>query len=175
MRTIITVAILCVGIVALADGADLGKNKVAPVQISTALGKGVLTASSKGANKNEGPEKAFDGSKDSKYCTVASTFWLQFQLAEGPKRVRSYALTSPGDNKERDPREWALQGSNDGETWKDLDTRQRKVFSERLERLVFAVAKPGDYAYYRLSVTKNDGVQVSQIAELELLTAEADG
>ena len=173
MRAMITVAILCVGMVALADG-DQGKNKVVPVPISTALGKGILTASSKGANENEGPEKAFDGRKDSKYCTVASTFWLQLQLTEGKKRVRSYAITSPGDNKERDPKAWALQGSNDGETWRDLDTRQRKGFSERLERSVFAVAKPGDYAYYRLSVTKNDGVQVSQIAELELLTADAD-
>ena len=98
--------------------------------------------------------------------------WLQYQFADGGKRIEAYSITTANDSPGRDPGDWTLQGSNDGKEWSVLDKRSGETFSKRFQRREFKVANPGDYACYKLDVTKNSGDQSSQIAELELLTAK---
>jgi hypothetical protein len=84
-----------------------------------------------------------------------------------PRRVQLYTITS-GDVA-GDPRDWTLQGSDNGTSWTDLDTRANQTFPWRLQTRPFSVAHPGDYRFYRLNVTANSGEPTTTIAELELL------
>ncbi len=138
----------------------------------TKVSIGSVLASQIGAAAHEGPEKAFDGNTRTKYCTLSSTLWLQVRLAAGKKRIEAYALSTANDFPDRDPRNWTLQGSNDGRQWEVLDERADETFSERFQRRQFKVQKPGEYAWYKLDVTQNQGTHTTQLSELELLTAE---
>ena len=57
---------------------------------------------------------------------------MQYKLAE-PVAVVRYALTSANDAPERDPQDWTLQGSADGQTWTTLDTQADQTFAERFQ------------------------------------------
>ncbi len=131
------------------------------------------TASPQSVNSwQEGAWRAFDGTPISRFRTKARAAWLQYRFGEGKKKVETYAVTSADDKSARDPQDWTLQGSNDGEQWNVLDERSGEAFSKRHQRREFKVSEPGDYAYYRLDITKNRGAEMLQVAEIELLAAE---
>jgi hypothetical protein len=144
-----------------------------PAPASERIGAGKAQASSPAAADMEGAEKAFDGNADTKYCTHAPTMWIQYTLDAGRKRVASYAVTSANDVPTRDPKDWRLLGSNDGQKWDELDRREGQEFADRFDRRVFDVKCPGEYSVYRLDVSKNGGDDTSQLAELELIRAGA--
>ncbi len=118
---------------------------------------------------NESKEKAVDGNIQSKWLTFTSTAWLQVKLSE-PVKVVTYALTSANDSEGRDPQDWNLQGSNDGQSWTTLDTRSGEDFPERFQTRQFDIANDTAYTYYRLNVTKNSGDDIVQLGELQLST-----
>jgi hypothetical protein len=131
-----------------------------------------VRSSHPGVANFEGPEKAFDGQIQSKYLASAKAIKLQVQLAGEPKRITSYAISSGNDFPARDPANWTLSGSNEGKKWQVLDERKGERFSGRHQRRTFDVGKPGDYSWYKLVVSKNKGAELTQLAELELLTPE---
>jgi len=153
------------------DG-EAGWGDLAPKPGLAKVHGGKVQASGPGAVGHEGPAKAFDGNSGTKYCTKAPTMWLQYTFDKGKKCIVAYAITTANDAPERDPKDWALQGSNDGKEWAVVDKRSGERFSDRFQRRQFEVAKPGEYTIYKLDVTKNHGEDTSQISELELLTAE---
>ncbi|WP_232323612.1 GH92 family glycosyl hydrolase [Catenuloplanes japonicus] len=116
---------------------------------------------------NEVAANLTDGDLGTKWLAFATTGWAQARL-DTPLTVTTYALTSANDVPERDPRDWTLQGSADGVTWTDLDTRTGQTFADRGVTNVYALSSPGAYAYYRLSVTANGGAPIVQLAELQL-------
>ncbi len=81
---------------------------------------------------SETKERGVDGSASSKWLTFASSGWLQVRLAH-PAVVVRYALTAANDAPERDPRDWQLQGSNDGTSWTTLDTRTGQDLGDRFQ------------------------------------------
>ncbi|RKS80262.1 putative alpha-1,2-mannosidase [Motilibacter peucedani] len=103
----------------------------------------------------------------SKWLTHFPTGRVQYRL-DGPRTVIAYALTSANDAPTRDPRDWALQGSNDGTTWTTVDSQNGQAFSDRGQTRQFSVAHPGSFTYYRLDVTANSGAPLTQLAELQL-------
>jgi len=96
-----------------------------------------------------------------------STAWVQYRLSE-PVTVVRYALTSANDEPARDPRDWRLLGSTDGQTWTALDTRSGEVFTARFQRKEYAFTNTTAYPYYRLDITSNGGAGIVQLAEWEL-------
>ncbi|MDT0438374.1 MULTISPECIES: GH92 family glycosyl hydrolase [Streptomyces] len=82
---------------------------------------------------------------------------------QGPVKGLQYTLTSSKDHT-RAPTGWTLQGSDDGTTWKTLDTRSGQSFAWDRQTRAFSVASPGTYAKYRLVL---DGESV--LSEVELL------
>jgi len=72
-----------------------------------------------------------------------------------------------------DPKNWTLQGSNDGTNWTTVDARNGIDFPNRSQRLVCDVSDPGTYEYYKFNATNNSG-DTLQFGELELLTDSAD-
>ena len=89
------------------------------------------------------------------------------RLPAGRRRPRSpsYSLTSANDFAGRDPKNWTLQGSNDGTTWTDLDSRTDEDFPDRFQTREFEFANTTVYAHYRLNITANAGEPLIQLAD----------
>ena len=117
---------------------------------------------------NETKEKLTDGDDQHQVAdALQPTGWVAYKLA-APVAVSSYSLTSANDFAGRDPKNWTLQGSNDGTTWTDLDTRTNQVFPERFQTRKFEFTNTTAYANYRLNITANAGEPLIQLADLEL-------
>ncbi|MFD3578721.1 GH92 family glycosyl hydrolase [Streptomyces sp. NPDC058644] len=110
------------------------------------------------AIKGDGP--LFDNTSDT---DATSADAVDLPVGKETKAVQ-YTLTSSAD-KAKAPRGWVLQGSADGEKWKELDKRSGESFAWDKQTRVFTVGKPGTYAHYRLVP---DGS--ATLAEVELLS-----
>jgi predicted alpha-1,2-mannosidase len=129
-------------------------------QVTAIAVNGEPNANERGANLN-------DGDPATKWLVDTTSGWARFTLA-APTTITRYALTSANDAPDRDPVDWTLQGSADGEQWTDLDTRTGQAFAERFQERVFEVAVPGEYPIYRLSIDANAGSDLTQLAEWQL-------
>ncbi|MEV0323479.1 GH92 family glycosyl hydrolase [Streptomyces sp. NPDC050658] len=129
-----------------------------------------VRASGENAGSGEVKENLVDAEPTSKWLTFAPTGWAEFDLDE-PSKVVTYALTSANDHAERDPKDWTLQGSTDGKTWQDLDTRKGESFTQRHQTKKYDIdgANSKAYAHYRLDVTANNGASDAlQLADVQL-------
>ena len=124
----------------------------------TNLEEQVISAQYDDSPAAEGPSCAFDGNSQTKWLTFHGAAWLQIAFpAGGSYTATSYTITSANDADNRDPKDWIVQGSNDGEIFVDLDTRTNEDFTERFQTKTYTIAKPGNYRYYRLNITANNG------------------
>ena len=131
--------------------------------------KGVITASSAGSNSKEEVGNLFDNNQNTKYCTPNATPWIQYQFPDGVKpSIVAYAFRTANDAAERDPKEWVLQGSDDGKEWKDIDAQKDIEFLSRYEIQLFKLKAAVSYQYYRLVVKANHGGEHFQLSEIEL-------
>jgi predicted alpha-1,2-mannosidase len=111
---------------------------------------------------------AFDGDTQTKWLVFENTARLTLQLT-GKAALKRYGITSANDAPERDPRDWTIEGSSDGENWDLLDTRTEQSFSARYQTKTFNVSNNQAYSYYRLNVSANGGgVALVQLSELWL-------
>jgi hypothetical protein len=104
----------------------------------------------------------FDDTSRTRADLPAGTPWVQAHFATAQPHVTFYTLTSGTG---ADPTAWTLQGSNDGVSWTDLDSRSA-AFRWRSQTRAFKVAHPGDYTFYRLELTTP---AAAGLAEIELL------
>lgn len=160
------------------DSRRIGSGKVdirgfmLPDDLTTTEG-GQLTTSHQGINNAETPAMAIDNNLTTKFCAninPAGTVWLRYRLRE-PIVLTSYSISSANDAPERDPRTWRLQGSSDGRTWTDLDSRTDELFPSRYLTRTYDV-EPADTAFtwFRLYVQqrRDADAAVFQIAEWQL-------
>ncbi|MEV4568223.1 GH92 family glycosyl hydrolase [Nonomuraea sp. NPDC049419] len=126
-----------------------------------------VTASGEYASSGEVRENLADSDASTKWLVFTGTGWAAYALSE-PVAVVHYALTSADDAPERDPRDWQLQGSQDGQTWTTLDTRTGERFTARHQRKEYRFSNTTAYAHYRLNVTHIGGGSTLQLAEWEL-------
>ncbi|MEV6594607.1 alpha-1,2-mannosidase [Streptomyces acidicola] len=108
----------------------------------------------------------------SKWLANDDTAELDFTL-EHPAAVAVYRLTSANDAPDRDPEDWELQGSHDGDHWTTVDSRADERFRKRHETREYSVASPASYARYRLSITCNRGSDLTQLSRVQFLAAGA--
>ena len=123
-----------------------------------------------GPNGGEGSLKLVDNEVGTKlfYNGFFSGFYMQLAFPE-PVVLGAYTMTSGGDAKSRDPKDWQLEGSNDLDTWKVLDTRRNEEFLTRTLTRRFNFNNSTAYKYYRLTVTANAGSTDFQMAEWRLI------
>ena len=122
--------------------------------------------------------KAFDGDPNTKWLdhndwagapTVEDPSWIQVQF-EQPEAVNSVFITSANDADARDPENFDVLGSNDGETWVTLASFVGESFDERFERKEFRFNNGLAYTHYRLNITKNKGDDgLMQLSEIEFV------
>ncbi|MEU9350904.1 GH92 family glycosyl hydrolase [Streptomyces griseoloalbus] len=98
---------------------------------------------------------------DDTSATGATVSTVELPVTGDTKAVQ-YTLTSSDHTKA--PTGWVLQGSADGQTWKDLDTRSGESFRWDRQTRAFSVDEPGAYGHYRLVLTGE-----AALTEVELL------
>lgn len=123
-----------------------------------------------GPEAGEGSLKVIDGNTQSKFLQsdFSGDLWMQLAF-EDAVFAGAYTLTSANDAPERDPKDWNLQGSDDGENWVTLDTRNDEVFNGRFLTKRYEFNSAVSYSYYRLNVTDNQGSNLFQLAEWRLI------
>jgi predicted alpha-1,2-mannosidase len=108
-----------------------------------------------------------DDDSSTKWLAFATTGWAQYQLA-APVAVVKYSLTSANDAPGRDPKNFTVQGSNNGADWTDLDSRTGQTFGGRLATNTYSFTNTAAYSYYRLNVTANSGDSIIQLADWDI-------
>jgi hypothetical protein len=134
-------------------------------------GEGALTSNYENTgNPNENSSKLVDNNFTTKFLAFnyQSDFYVQLSF---PSKVKldAYTLTSGNDAPERDPKDWNLQGSNDGTNWTTIDTHSGETFSGRLLTRTFNLANRAEYSFYRLNITAINGANLIQITEWRML------
>lgn len=120
-------------------------------------------------------EFLIDNDATTKFLIFTDNTWVKFACTT-PSVVSAYSLTSGGDAPGRDPKFWILYGSNDGETWDQLDTRDNQSFADRNEYKKFEFSNKKEYTFYKFEFENTDAAGIFQLSEVELLgTKEDDG
>ncbi|CAN6911601.1 unnamed protein product [Brassica oleracea] len=90
---------------------------------------------------------AFDGIQESKWeePNGAKGCWIMYKtLYNQVQELIAYEIMSANDAPERDPKDWVLEGSNDGgSTWHVIDKQTSQVFEERFQRKSYKITSPG--------------------------------
>ncbi|MCO5974523.1 alkaline phosphatase family protein [Actinoallomurus soli] len=132
---------------------------------------GTVTAS--GENPpNEVAVNLKDHDPSTKWLARQPTGWVTYQLAK-PEAVVQYSLTSANDSPGRDPKDFTLQGSNDGSAWTDLDKRTGQRFDSRYLTNSYTFDNTTAYRYYRLNVTANYGDSLLQLSGWDISDSTA--
>jgi predicted alpha-1,2-mannosidase len=108
-----------------------------------------------------------DNDSSTKWLAFSPTGWATYQLAK-PVAVTKYSLTSANDAAGRDPRNFTIQGSDDGAKWTDLDSRTGQSFTGRQATNTYSLTNATAYSYYRLNVTANSGDSILQLADWDI-------
>ena len=115
----------------------------------------------------EGIAMLVDGTINTKYLTGGAATWMMWKM-DREFIATYYTLTSGNDAPERDPKNWILEGSNDGENWTELDRQDEVKFNSRFERKIFLINNTTPYSHYRLNVSAYNGSNLFQLDEWTL-------
>ena len=135
------------------------------------------------ANSSTPAWKAFDrlSSNSDRWVAGGTTGHIGYDFGVGQSRVVTHYRMmplAPGDSTNitnRSPRNWTLQGSNNGTTWDILDTRTNQSSFPPGESRLFQTTNTTAYRYYRINITLNHGAtDYTMMAELEFLSATAN-
>ncbi len=130
---------------------------------------GILTSQYESNRPDENFQNIIDNDTNTKYYQNGKkALWVQYKSVV-PAIVTSYTITSGRDADERDPKDWNLQGSDDGRTWTTLDVRADEDFPARKQTRTFHMPENlQPFIYYRLNITLNGNNNNTQFAEWEL-------
>lgn len=112
----------------------------------------------------EGIEKVIDNNPNTKYLCGSQQTWMLWKM-ERAFIASKYTMTSANDAPSRDPKDWVLEGSNDGTSWTQLDKQTDYTFPNRFQKVTFNLPNRTAYTHYRLNVTANHGSNLFQLAD----------
>jgi len=126
-----------------------------------------------GPTSGEGSLKLIDNSVNSKFLQFDYTgdLWVQFDYEQTPKVISAFLLSSGDDAPERDPKNFNLSASDDGQNWTVLTSVTNFVMlpTPRKSTFAFSFDNTTPYRYYRMNFTANNGANLIQMSELRLL------
>ncbi len=127
-----------------------------PIMTSNTAPSGVASC----LNGYDAAWHAFNGNMSDQFRSQGGLpTWLKYQFPSA-QQVIAYRFAPSSDiYPGRCPKSWIFQGSNDNVAWTDLDTRTNVNYASLPSNsdAYFPVASPGDYLYYRLYITANNG------------------
>ena len=114
---------------------------------------------------------AFDRSTSDFWETNVSPSYLQIEIPDPENYyIDGYIMRiSKFDN--RYPKDWTLQGSDDGETWDDLDTQKGQNLSDKEEHKYTLTLRKA-YKYYRVNMS-NYASSMCSLSHFNLLGYDA--
>ncbi|AUJ70835.1 MULTISPECIES: basic secretory protein-like protein [unclassified Pseudoalteromonas] len=161
-RSFIAAALVSLGLSSAHANSDLTTANAAAISVS-------------GENQPyEGKVNAFDNNHYSKWLTFSASGWISYAFSEAVN-LTAYTLTSANDAPQRDPKNWTLQGSQDGQVWFTIDSQNNQSFASRHQTKQFNVSTNQAYRFVRLNVTATQGANLLQLAEIEFIGAPANG
>jgi hypothetical protein len=120
-------------------------------------------------NGNENSPKLIDNNVNTKFLLGnVNTAWFQLEFAT-PQTTGAYTITSANDAPERDPKNWILEGSNNGVDWTLLDKRTDESFGARFLTQKYTFSNQEAWKFYRYTVTALKNGTTWQQAEWRLL------
>lgn len=141
-------------------GASGGYASIVPTMVDYIIPAGMASSSTEFAGGTCPPWEAMDKvlSGDNGWLTAQGslTGWIQYALPV-PKIVKLYGIYPYETLETAAPKNWTLEGSNDGNTWTVIDTRTAVTSWTANTQNVYQVTAPGSYSYYRLDCTLNNG------------------
>jgi hypothetical protein len=117
-------------------------------------------------------DNAVGGGNDKWCCddpTDDNPYWVAVQF-EKPIALTHFTITSGNDTPNRDPIRWAIQGSNDGESYSDVYNynEETSFYTDRNQVALIELAEASEqYTYFRYIVYHTPG-NLHQINEIEL-------
>lgn len=150
------------------DGSSPDLVNRVPVKTTNSIESGWTSSAS---SESTGFEawKAFDNDTGTSWLANTANLVPQSLTAQKStaETISAYAVTA--DTYVGAPKDFKLQGSNNGSSWTDLDTRTGITWSGT-ERKQYAVGSPAAYTYYRLYITAvQDNAYEPAVIRLELL------
>ncbi|MGB1198045.1 MAG: basic secretory protein-like protein [Thalassotalea sp.] len=139
--------------------------------MSVDSGNTIISPDSVNSPAAEGIGNLIDGNEGSKFLSFSDSVTVEFSAAK-PYALKGYALISGNDAPERDPAQWLLEGSTDGTTWTEVDSRVGESFGSRGEKRTFELTNNEiEYQYYRFSFSNNPDTAAGlfQLAEIEFM------
>jgi hypothetical protein len=154
-------------------GAFIRSGSPTSLSVRALTGAPAATASSANGSTVQLAPSAFDGNLTTAWYTATTApAWLQYDYGTGNlETVSGYYVTSSTLAQGDDPAAWTLQGSNNGTSWTTLDAQSSQAFAARNQANYYAIAHPGAYQIYRLSITANHGGSTFGVAVAELKLA----
>jgi len=136
----------------------------------TAQGNLVVSRDNGGPQGGEGSLKLVDNNPNSKFLLFdfGDPVWFKLDYFV-PRIAGAYTFTSANDAEGRDPKNWTIEGSNDGVNWTVLDTRTDEMFTERFQTRTFLFDNSEPYLQYRVHLTAVRSGGLFQLAEWRLL------
>lgn len=138
-------------------------NLVTPTEVS---------ASAPAFSSSEGINRINDFNRLYYYRSVfTEPVSITYSMADSVS-INAYSITASKNELTRDPANWILEGSTDGNTWTLLDSRSGETFSHRYATQFYPVEMTRKYNTYRLTITAVNGGDQLQIGELQLLNIQ---
>jgi alpha-L-fucosidase 2 len=134
------------------------------------MGGGLSSPSGHMGPSHENIYNSIDGRSDTKWCVETNSPSVVWQAMLAQRQViRSYTITSANDVPDRDPRNWTVQGSNDGSTWTTLhNVSLPAAFESRYLKKTFNYPNETAYQYYQITFNRDTRVSHFQVGEIAL-------
>ena len=163
----------------LADAVRLGgkdfsgitlKDFVTKVRVDLTKPGGKVKGTSSRSPKYEGPKNAIDDNPNTKYLNFDGK-GSGLILDVGPSIMAGIAVTSGNDAPERDPKSFALFGSNNGSDYVKIVEGAFPPYQSRQQRRRLSFNNDQSYSIYKLTFPELIGPENTplQISELELI------
>ena len=140
-------------------------------QLSAEKKNSEFTVSGTIGQKGQMIEQCVDGNTASKWCLFHEDKEVVWQAKYNqPVSISAYLLASAGDVPDRDPRDWVLEASNDGENWTEIDRRsnQAKFEKRRMSQSYQLNQSSDEFIQFRFRFTKVNGANMFQLSLIEL-------
>ncbi|MBA0197383.1 discoidin domain-containing protein [Pectobacterium brasiliense] len=150
---------------------------VVPAMSSNIAPSGQIISQSSSYNAAFMGWKAFDNNYTgdiSRWSSLRSApQWLSVAF-DVEKTIADYSITHrDATNLGGNPTAWIFQGSADGVTWVDIDSRKDETFSPNMEKRI-TLTKPVTYRYYRVYVTAVSNGNFVTIQALKLFEPKSN-
>ncbi|MDD6501479.1 MAG: discoidin domain-containing protein [Bacteroidales bacterium] len=138
--------------------------------------------SSSSGYTNETASNLFDGDTSTKWCydapSTSSSAWVVFKANEAC-RLKGYTITTANDNasnRNRNPKDWKIYGSNDKSNWTVLVSvsNDSKLQDENSTSYKYTLATgiATKYEYYKWEITANQGAGVFHVSEFSITVSQ---